>query len=73
MLGDYAREASVLVLVFGMLDPLFHEPEIPGRLRSTFSSLANSEGKIHPVLWYVSVIVGSVVLLVAGIRFERRR
>ena len=73
MVGDYSREASVLILVFGALDPLFHDPELPASLRGTLSWLANPDGKIHPVVWYSAVIIGSLLLLWFGMHLERKR
>lgn len=73
MLGEYAREASVLILVFGLLDPVFHDPTIPASMRSSLAFVADFEGKIHAGYWYGAVLAGSLVLLMLGMRLERRR
>jgi hypothetical protein len=65
MVGDFLREASVLVMVFGFLDILVGD-EPPGRsLHDRFDGL--------PIDWIILVLAVSMSLLVVGVVLERIR
>lgn len=61
-IGDYLREASVLIFVFGFLDPLIPETGAEVSLKDRLFGL--------PGAWVGSVLVVSVAFLTVGILIE---
>jgi len=57
MIGEFCREAGLLVLVFGILDAIFQS----GPVNRTFWTMA------------ISLPVMGIVLLITGISIERKR
>lgn len=63
-IGEYLREASVLILVFGFLDPLV-TGSAQMELRERFSSVTGS--------WAIFVLIVSLMLFAIGAAIEWRR
>jgi ABC-type multidrug transport system permease subunit len=63
--SEYLREASVLVLVFGFLDPLVQPEARAGGLKGRFIAVE--------LPWALLVIVVSFVLFFGGIALDRVR
>lgn len=60
--GEACREAGILVAVFGLLDPLWHD--------ETKSSIVDPS---TPWAWYSSVFVVTLLLWLIGVGLERTR
>ena len=65
--SEFLREASVLVLIFGFLDPLV-QPVHDNQARTLSARLENVE-----LSWAVLVIALSVVFFFMGIKLDRVR
>jgi hypothetical protein len=60
--GEYLREASVLILVFGFLDPLVPQGDRLNTLRERIAAI--------PALWAILVLAVSLTLVALGILLE---
>lgn len=60
--GDYFREASVLIFVFGFLDPLVPQGDKPNTLQERFAAI--------PAIWAILVVAVSLAFLAVGILLE---
>ncbi|HXN32714.1 MAG TPA: hypothetical protein VN894_12665 [Polyangiaceae bacterium] len=75
--GGLAREASVLIFVFGMLDIFFHEPEIPASVPLPSWAAPALElvldlhtRRIYVLPWALLVCLSSGLTLLVGMRCE---
>lgn len=61
-IGEYLREASVLFLVFGFLDPLIPQVDKPGTVIERMAAIPSS--------WVLLVVLVSVGCFIVGILLE---
>ncbi|MGH3426556.1 MAG: hypothetical protein ACRDQZ_03110 [Mycobacteriales bacterium] len=73
MLGDYYREASLLLLIFGVLDGIFDTSKLRSSMDLSIPFLSATAGKTYDGIWYGSVLLLSTALLWLGMLMERGR